>query len=57
MTADRPIRAEQSIACAINRAAGGRPVPGNQVHLLIDGTDTYRAMLEAIAGAQRWVPP
>ena len=55
MTAGRPIRAEHSIACAINRAAGGRPVPGNQVHLLIDGPNTYRAMLEAIAGAQRWV--
>ena len=55
MTAGRPIRAEHSIACAINRAAGGRPVPGNQVQLLIDGPNTYRAMLEAIAGAQRWV--
>lgn len=55
MTAGRPIPAEHSIACAINRAAGGRPVPGNQVQLLIDGPNTYRAMLEAIAGAQRWV--
>jgi cardiolipin synthase A/B len=55
MTAARPIRAEHSIARAINRASGGRPVPGNQVHLLIDGPNTYRAMLETIAGAQRWV--
>ncbi|MEP7225961.1 MAG: phospholipase D-like domain-containing protein [Gemmatimonadales bacterium] len=55
MTAGRPIRAEHSIACAINRAAGGRPVPGNQVQLLIDGPNTYRAMLETIAGAQHWV--
>ena len=55
MRAGRPIRAEHSIACAINRAAGGRPVPGNQVHLLIDGPNTYQAMLEAIAGAKRWV--
>lgn len=55
MTAEQPFGAEHSIACAINRAAGGRPVPGNQVHLLIDGPDTYRAMLEAIAGAKRWV--
>ena len=55
MTAGQLIRAENSIACAINRAAGGRPVPGNQVHLLIDGPDTYRAMLETIAGAKRWV--
>ncbi|MEO8088998.1 MAG: phospholipase D-like domain-containing protein [Gemmatimonadales bacterium] len=49
------VRAEHSIACAISRAAGGRPVPGNQVSLLIDGPNTYRAMLDAIAGAQRWV--
>ena len=55
MTAGRPIRAEPSIACAINRAAGGRPIPGNQVDLLIDGANTYRAMLETIAGAKRWV--
>jgi cardiolipin synthase len=55
VTAGRPIRAEHSVACAINRAAGGRPVPGNQVHLLIDGPNTYRVMLEAIAGAKRWV--
>ena len=55
MTGARPDRAEHSIACAINRAAGGRPVPGNQVDLLIDGPDTYRAMLDVIAGAKRWV--
>ena len=51
----RAIPAEQSVACAINRAAGGRPVPGNQVHLLIDGPKTYQAMLEVIAQASRWV--
>jgi cardiolipin synthase len=51
----RSIPAEQSVACAINRAAGGRPVPGNQVHLLIDGPNTYRAMLDVIARATRWV--
>lgn len=51
----RSIPAEQSVACAINRAAGGRPVPGNQAHLLIDGPNTYRAMLEVIARASRWV--
>ena len=55
MTAPRLIPAEQSVACAINRAAGGRPVPGNQVHLLIDGPDTYQAMLEVIAQARHWV--
>ena len=55
MTAPRLIPAEQSVAAAINRAAGGRPVPGNQVHLLIDGPDTYQAMLEVIAQARHWV--
>ena len=51
MTGPRLVPAEQSVACAINRAAGGRPVPGNQVDLLIDGPDTYHAMLEVIAQA------
>ena len=55
MTTTRLIPAEQSVACAINRAAGGRPVPGNQVDLLIDGPDTYEAMLEVIEQARRWV--
>ena len=26
-----PVRAEQTVASAINRAAGGRPIPGNEV--------------------------
>ena len=41
---DRPAvdPAEQSVACAINRAAGGRPLPGNRVDLLIDGPDCLR---------------
>jgi cardiolipin synthase A/B len=51
----RRVAAEQSVACAINRAAGGRPVPGNQVELLVDGPDTYKAMLEAIGEARQWV--
>lgn len=55
MSSPRLIPAEQSVACAINRAAGGRPVPGNKVHLLIDGPDTYQAMLEVIAAARHWV--
>jgi len=49
------IGAEQSVTTAINRAAGGRPIPGNQVRLLIDGPDAYAAMLDAIAAATRWV--
>jgi cardiolipin synthase A/B len=55
VTSTRSIPAEHSVACAINRAAGGRPVPGNQAHLLIDGPNTYRAMLEVIRQATRWV--
>jgi cardiolipin synthase len=55
VTGTRLIPAEQSVACAINRAAGGRPVPGNQVELLIDGPDTYEAMLEVIAQASNWI--
>jgi cardiolipin synthase len=55
VTAIRTDIAEQSVMCAINRAAGGRPVPGNEVHLLIDGPNTYRAMLDVIARATRWV--
>jgi cardiolipin synthase len=55
VTGTRLIPAEQSVACAINRAAGGRPVPGNQVQLLIDGPDTYQAMLEVIGQAKHWI--
>ena len=47
--------AEQSVTCAINRAAGGRPIPGNQVNLLIDGPDTYSTMLDVISRAARWI--
>ncbi|MFL5403983.1 MAG: cardiolipin synthase B, partial [Gemmatimonadales bacterium] len=55
MTGTRLIPAEQSVACAINRAAGGRPIPGNRVDLLIDGPDTYKSMLGVIANARQWV--
>jgi cardiolipin synthase len=47
--------AEQTVASAINRAAGGRPIPGNQVDLLIDGPCAYDAMLDVISGATRWI--
>ena len=50
-----PISAERSVANAINRAAGGRPIPGNQVRLLIDGPDAYEAMLDVIHKAGRWI--
>jgi len=39
----------------INRAADARPIPGNNVRLLIDGPECYAAMLDVIAGAQRWI--
>jgi cardiolipin synthase A/B len=55
VTLPRSIPAEESVACAINRAAGGRPIPGNSVDLLIDGPDSYRAMLETIARARQWI--
>ncbi|HET9727398.1 MAG TPA: phospholipase D-like domain-containing protein, partial [Gemmatimonadales bacterium] len=47
--------AEQTVASAINRAAGGRPIPGNQVELLIDGPCAYDAMLDVITNATRWI--
>ena len=37
---------------AIDRAAGTRPIPGNDVRLLIDGPDCYDAMLDIIATAK-----
>ncbi len=40
---------------AIDRAAAARPVPGNRVALLQDGTQAYPAMLELIAGARRFL--
>ena len=49
------LRAVQSVTSAINRAAGGRPIPGNQVTLLIDGPCAYDAMIELIATATRWI--
>ena len=47
--------AAQSVTSAINRAAGGRPIPGNQVTLLIDGPCAYDAMIDVIATATRWI--
>jgi cardiolipin synthase A/B len=47
--------AEQTVASAINRAAGGRPIPGNHVELLIDGPCAYDAMLDVITSATRWI--
>lgn len=40
---------------AMDRVAGGRPIPGNRVQLLYDGPEIFPAALEAIAGARRWI--
>ena len=55
MTSGRPSRAARSIEAALNRAAGGRPIPGNRVRLLVDGPETYEVMLAIIAAAERWI--
>jgi cardiolipin synthase len=55
MSGPRLGTAQQSVASAVNRAAGGRPIPGNEVGLLIDGPESYRAMLDVIARASRWI--
>jgi cardiolipin synthase len=55
MTSGRPARAARSIEAALNRAAGGRPIPGNRVRLLVDGPETYDVMLDLIATAERWI--
>jgi cardiolipin synthase len=49
------VTAEQTVASAISRAAGGRPIPGNKVELLIDGPDAYDSMLQLIGRASRWI--
>lgn len=40
---------------AMDRVAGGRPVPGNKVELLFDGPQVYPAMLARIAAAEHWI--
>lgn len=40
---------------ALDRATGGRPIPGNRVALLHDGPAIYAALLEAIRRAERWI--
>jgi cardiolipin synthase len=42
-----------SLDKAIDRAAGHRPIPGNDVTLLIDGPQSYDAMFDIIATARR----
>jgi len=40
---------------AMDRVAGGRPIPGNRVELLFDGPAVYPAMLERIGAASHWI--
>lgn len=51
----RPPGPTWSIDSAINRAAGGPPIEGNRVELLIDGPDVYDSMIDAITRAERWI--
>lgn len=55
MTPAEPGGPERAIACALDRAAGGRPIPGNAVRLLIDAPVAYEAMLDVIDRAERWL--
>jgi len=48
-----PIAAD-AVERSIDRAAGGRPIPGNRVSLLFDNA-ALEAMLELIAGATAWI--
>ncbi|MFN0177734.1 MAG: phospholipase D-like domain-containing protein [Gemmatimonadales bacterium] len=47
--------ATDAVERAFDRAAGGRPIPGNRVRLLFDGPATFDAMIDLVAGAKRWV--
>lgn len=55
MSEGEPSRAARVVETALNRAAGGPPIPGNRVRLLVDGPETYDLMLGLIAGAKRWI--
>lgn len=40
---------------ALDRATGGRAIPGNRVRILIDGPEIFPAALDAIALARSWI--
>lgn len=54
MTEPAP-RVFRPIEVAVNRAAAARPIPGNEVRLLLDGPEVYDVMLGLIAGAEQRV--
>lgn len=47
--------AADAVERAVDRATGGRPIPGNRVSLVFDGPQAFDTMLGLIAGAQRWI--
>ncbi len=49
----RPDNPIEIVDRAMDRAAGGRPIPGNRLTLLFDGPAIYPAMLDRIAKATR----
>lgn len=55
MSLERISAQTRAVQAAVSRAAGGRPVPGNTVTLLVDGPVAYEAMREVIRGARHWV--
>jgi len=40
---------------ALDRASGGRAIPGNAIRHLTDGPDTFAAMREIIRAARNWI--
>jgi cardiolipin synthase len=52
---ERSDTAADAVQRAFDRAAGTHSIAGNEVALLIDGPDTFAAMLAQIAGARRRV--
>ena len=48
-TSIRPGPSQALVNRAVDRVAGGRPIPGNKVELLFDGPAVYPAMLDRIA--------
>lgn len=50
-----PPPADPAIARALDRAGGARGIPGNAVRHLVDGPETYDAMIEAIRDARQVV--
>ena len=50
-----PAAGSDALSHALDRAAGSRSVPGNQVIHLVDGPAIFEAALAAIAAARHWI--